>query len=118
MRNVEYSLAHVEYWGKLRFNPHARLTPQDFEIVTYALLARLSCPRLPRPGDVVWIRPLEQANRPWAESRWTRHDVDGVGMKNGIEVECTLDDGTVLTRAHYHQTWRFDADHGPKEVLS
>lgn len=118
MNNHEYLIKNATRWRDLHFKPNARLSPTDFEIVTYALTARLVCPRLPHPGDVVWVRPLEQATRPWAESKWTRHDVDGVGMKNGVEVECTLDDGTTLTRAHYHQTWRFDADHGPKEVLS
>lgn len=102
----------------MRFNPCPRLTTQDFDIVVYALIARTLAPRLPRPGDVVWVRPLKEASWPWAESKWIRHDVDGVGTKNGVEVECTLDDQTILTRAYYHQTWRFDADHGPKEVLS
>jgi hypothetical protein len=102
----------------MTFNPQACLSRQDFEIVVYALSARLLTPRFPRPGDVVWVRPFEEATWPWAESKWIRHDVDGVGMKNGVEVECTLDDGTILTRAYYHQTWRFDVDHGPKEVLS
>lgn len=90
--------------GNLRFNPTPRLTPQDFEIVTYALIARLACPRVPRPGDVVWVRTMDEARRPWREVSGRRHDVNGVGVKNGVEVECTLDDGTVLTRAYYNQT--------------
>lgn len=120
MNNLDYLSRYVTYYltDAFRFRPAARLSPYQYDVLTYALTSRLACPRVPRPGDVVWVRPLDQALLPWDRSTWRRHDVEAVGSKDGIELECVLEDGQVLTRAHYHQTWRFDEKHGPKEVLS
>lgn len=120
MNNLEYErYCSLFYQGLRRFDHRAPLmSAYDYDVTVYALTSRLACPRVPRPGDVVWVRPLDQALWPWDRSTWKRHDVDAVGSLDGFELECVLDDGQVLTRAHYHQTWRFDEDHGPREVLS
>jgi hypothetical protein len=118
MTNQEYDRT---YWGQrlqFKFCPTPRLREEDLELIIYARASQLRCPRLPRPGEAVLTRAVEDAlaQRPWSFKAW--HAVVAVGELNGVSVEALLDDGTVVRPGLYGQTWRWVDGQGPAEVLS
>jgi len=115
MINFEYELTyHAQIAsGAFRFQPVPSLCLKVFEAITYALCHRLLCPRLPRLGEAVRMKPGEVTEWRGDAAAWPERVVVAVGTQAGVPVSAHLDDGGVVVRGEYLFRWQFAPGSGP-----
>jgi len=120
MDNLTYEFLVVPRLGASRkFFPGPAIHEEKYIMILVALGKRIASPRLPRLGERVLTRPMEdaQAELAWEVSTWTEHYVVGVGSIDGEPVHALLEDHQIVERPFHGHTWRFVPGDGPKEEL-
>jgi hypothetical protein len=119
MNNFEYLQRHHLSMtdGIMKFNPVPTLSTKEFDTIVVSLSWRLLCPRLPRPGEKVLVRPLADAYNdvPRDVSDWTLCRVVDVEEKWGVPLEAITERHEALRRSTYLHGWMYAPNYGPGE---